>query len=99
MFAMLWLLLFPLIQTCHIHEHNRASGFMNVSDLGLAVHENDLKLVENLIREGCDVNYDKTAALFVMERSEYYDLDLLDMRVQVTIILTTLTTIHYMMGI
>ena len=54
------------MSACVVHEHCTKSGYMNVSDLGIAMHENDLQAVEDEVELfACDVNYDGASAVYI----------------------------------
>ena len=53
---------------CVIHEVDHV--YYNISDLGLAVFDNRVADVDDLVAGGCDVNYNGTSKLFVYSYSE-----------------------------
>lgn len=62
-----------LVQSeCKIHEQEFI--FYNISDLGVAVLDNNLDAVDDLIKKGCDVNYNGTG-LYVEIMSDDYDYE------------------------
>ena len=56
------------VAECGIHEMDH--DYYNITDLGLAVFDNRVADVDDLVAAGCDVNYNGTSKLFVYSYSE-----------------------------
>ena len=78
MLFLLFIFISSCSSVCIIHEQ-RDAGYVNVTDLGIAMHENDPQAVEDEVEIfGCNVNYDGASAIFKIHDYDNHYEDVYD---------------------
>ena len=67
----------PITLACVVHEEYNGFPLRNISDLGIAAIKNNHTIVEDLVKSGCEVNYNGTFFGFIQDNDfdEIYDED------------------------
>ena len=56
----------PITLACVVHEEYNGFPIRNISDLGIAAIENNPVIVDDLMKSGCEVNYNGTTMYFIV---------------------------------